>query len=79
MTKTNGYLRILLFSPFDLSGEQKNALHSICKYVIDVYTPMFISVYTHLSVVDGPSLTLLNRDFMHVSDPTIVQHATPAL
>ena len=39
---------------------------------------MFVSIYTHPSVVDGPSLTLLNRDLMQVSDSNIVEHAMPS-
>jgi len=78
MTKANGYLRILLFSPFNLTSDQQNVLHNVCKYVIDVYAPMFISIFTHPSVVDGPYLTLLNRDLMHASDPTVVQYAIPS-
>ena len=78
MTKANGYLRILLFSRFTLDLDQLKTLQSICKFIIDVYTPMFTSIFTHPSVVDGPKLTLLNRDLLLASEPEIAEPAWPS-
>ena len=48
MTKANEYLGILNFHLFELTmtNSQKAALKSICQFILDVYAPMFFSIYT---------------------------------
>ena len=78
MTKANGYLRILSFDAFSLDLAQTEALKSICKFIIDVYTPMFISIYSHPSAVEGPMLTILNRDLLLASKEEVTEPAWPS-
>ena len=58
MTKANGYLQILNFHLFELTmtNSQKAALNSICQFILDVYAPMFFSIYTRPNAVEGPAL-----------------------
>ena len=76
MTRAIGYLRILNFYLFELTmtNSQKAVLKSICQFILDVYAPMFFSIYTRLSAVEGPALVLLNRDLMKSTQPRIVKH-----
>ena len=76
MTKANGYLRTLNFHLFELTmtNSQKAALKSICQFILNVYAPMYFSIYTRPSAVEGPALVLLNRDLMKSTQPQIVKH-----
>ena len=77
MTVANGYLRILNFNLFNLDEDQTESLLNICQFVLDVYVPLFCSIYLNPSVVEGPHLTLLTRDLMKASNPEIVAYAKP--
>ena len=56
-----------------MTNPQKAALKSICQFILDVYAPMFFSIYTQPSA-EGPALVLLNRDLMKSTQPQIVKH-----
>ena len=77
MTVANGYLRILNFNLFALDEEQTESLLNISQFIVDVYVPLFCSIYMNPSVVEGPQLTILTRDLMKASNPEIVAYAKP--
>ena len=74
LAKANVYLRIFNFHLFYLTKSQRAVLERICQFVLDVYAPMFFSIHTRPSAVEGPALVMLNRNLMKLFQPEIVEH-----
>ena len=63
---------MLIFNSGNLSDIQKMKLVRIISFIISVYVPSFVMIHLNPKVVNGPTLTLFQRDlifaYRHLDD-----------